>query len=94
MKLIMYFSLMLVSLIVTILFGRNQLKKSNNRLWRAFIKSFVLTVTILGLGSVCWFFTETDGISQGLGVLYYVVAIGVISVINIISLNLSRSKDI
>jgi hypothetical protein len=92
MKLIVYFSLMLVSLIATILFGRDQLRKSS--LWRAFVKSFALTVTILGLGSVWWFFTETDGISQGLGALYNVVAIGVISLINIISLTLFRSKDI
>lgn len=58
------------------------------------MQSFLLNGLILGIASMWWFFTEIDGISQALGILYYSIALVVISIINIISLKMIRSKRI
>jgi hypothetical protein len=82
---------MIISLFISIKFGRIQLKKINNLLI-ASLSAVFLNVIILALASLWWFFTETDGISQGLGVLYYIIAMGVIAVIDIIVLSVLKSK--
>lgn len=91
MKLVIYFGLMVVSLIVSVFFGRFQLKKSK-KFWISFLVAFVLNVVILSIGSIWWFVTETDGISQGLGILYYCIAMGVIGIIDLIVLSVIKSK--
>ncbi|RTR29604.1 hypothetical protein EKG37_15025 [Robertmurraya yapensis] len=91
MKLVIYFGLMIISLFVSIFFGRFLLRKTK-KLWIAFIISFLLTVFILGLGSIWWILTETDGISQGLGGLYYCIAMGGIGIIDLIVLLLLKGK--
>lgn len=81
---------MIISLVTSIYFGRLIIKRSN-KFGLSFLMAFILNVVILGLGSIWWFLTERDGISQGLGVLYYCIAMGVISVINFIVLSFSKS---
>jgi hypothetical protein len=91
MKLVVYFGLMILSLLISIKLGKIQLKKINNLLIVSLSAVFI-NVTILALASLWWFFTETDGISQGLGVLYYIIAMGVIGIIDIIVLSVFKSK--
>ncbi|WP_349408532.1 hypothetical protein [Pseudalkalibacillus sp. SCS-8] len=91
MKLVIFFGLMIVSLLVSVIWGQLQLRKTN-KFWTSFITAFLLNVVILGLGSIWWFVTETDGISQGLGVLYYSIAIGVIGIINLFVMSVFK-KD-
>jgi hypothetical protein len=55
---------------------------------------FLLNVVILGLASIWWFETETDGFSQVFGVLYYCIPMGVIGVINLVVLLLIKFKKI
>ncbi|WP_449621482.1 hypothetical protein [Robertmurraya sp. Marseille-Q9965] len=91
MKLVIYFGLMVISLLVSILLGQFLLRKTK-KLWIAFILSFLLNVVILGLGSVWWILTETDGISQGLGGLYYCIAMGGIGIIDLTLLLVIKGK--
>jgi hypothetical protein len=69
MKVIIFFSLMGVSLISSTLFGVYCLKKTA-RLSVSLIVSCILNISILGLSSRWWFVTETDGFSQSFGLLY------------------------
>ncbi|MFC0475775.1 hypothetical protein ACFFHF_11025 [Robertmurraya beringensis] len=91
MKLILFFALMLFSLVLSLLVGRLSLKNSTN-LWRPFMYSVFTNIVILGLASIWWFLTETDGISQGLGVIYYCIAMALISLVNLVVLSIFRSK--
>ncbi len=91
MKLVIYFGLIIVSLITSVLLGRVQMKRSN-KFWLAFLTAFLLNVAILGLGSIWWFLTETDGISQGLGVLIYCISMGVIGIVDLIVLSVMKEK--
>lgn len=91
MKLVLFFAFMLFSLLLSILIGRLSLKRSTN-LWRPFMYSVLTNIVILGFASVWWFLTETDGISQGLGVIYYCIAMALISLVNLVVLSIIRSK--
>jgi hypothetical protein len=91
MKLVIFFGVMGISLVLSLLLGRYLLKRYNN-LWKPLLISVLTNIVILGLGSVWWFLTETDGISQGLGVLYYCIAMVAIAVINLIVLSIPKSK--
>lgn len=91
MKLAIYFGLMIFALGVSLFLGHFLMKK-NNKILVSFLIAFLSNVVILGLGSVWWFFTETDGLSQGLGVIYYCIAIGVISIIDLIVLSVAKRK--
>jgi hypothetical protein len=91
MKLVIYFGLMIVSLIVSLFSGHVQMKRTN-RFWLSFLTAFISNILILGLGSIWWFLTETDGISQGLGVLYYCIAMGVIGIVDLIVLSVIKGK--
>lgn len=92
MKLVIFFGLMIVSLLISLLLGLILLKKYNN-IRKPLLLSILTNIVILGIGSVWWFLTETDGISQGLGVLYYCIAMAVIAVINLIVLSIAKSKQ-
>ena len=92
MKLVMFFGLMIVSLVMSLLLGRILLKRYNN-LRKPLLLSILTNIVILGLGSIWWFLTETDGISQGLGVLFYCIAMAVIAVIDLIVLSIAKSKQ-
>lgn len=83
MKLIIFFGLILITLVVSLIFGRHDLKNNNNPT-KAIVKAILINVFLLGLGSIWWFLTETDGISQGIGVLIYLGSIVGISLINIV----------
>ncbi|MEH6957815.1 hypothetical protein, partial [Neobacillus drentensis] len=52
----------------------------------AIIKALLVNIVILGLGSIWWFLTETDGISQGIGVMIYLGSIVGISLIDMVFL--------
>lgn len=91
MKLVIYFALMIVSLIVSVFLGHFQIKRTN-KFWLPFLTAFLSNIVILGSGSIWWFLTETDGISQGLGVLYYCIAMGVIGIIDLIVLSVFKGK--
>ncbi len=67
------------------MFSWESLKKHQNPLTTIY-KSIIINVIILGSGSVWWFLTESDGISQGIGIIIYLGSIIIISLINIISI--------
>jgi peptidoglycan/LPS O-acetylase OafA/YrhL len=92
MKLVLFFAFMLFSLVLSLLIGRYSLKNSTN-LWKPFMYSVLTNIGILGFASAWWFLTETDGISQGLGVIYYCIAMALISLVNLVVLSIFRSKQ-
>lgn len=55
--------------------------------------SVFTNIVILGFAIVWWFLTETDGISQGLGVIYYCIAMALITLVNLVVLSIFRSKQ-
>ncbi|MEH7076530.1 hypothetical protein [Neobacillus drentensis] len=83
MKLIIFFSLIVFSLIVSLILGRKDLKNKKNPV-TAIIKAILVNIVILGLGSLWWFLTETDGISQGIGVMIYLGSFVGISLIDMV----------
>jgi hypothetical protein len=83
MKLIIFFGLIVFSLLSSLKFGRNDLK-NNKKPVLAIIKALLINIVILGLGSIWWFLTETDGISQGIGVMIYLGSIVGISLIDMV----------
>jgi hypothetical protein len=85
MKLVIYFGLMFFSLVVSFILGKFLLGKTKH-VGKSILIAFLANVMILGLGCFWWFMTETDGISQGLGMLYYSIAMGVIGIIDLIAL--------
>ena len=59
------------------------------------MKAIVLNVIVLGSGSIWWFLTETDGVSQGTGVLIYLGSFAGITLINLIFVSVwSRSAKV
>lgn len=92
MKLAIYFGLVIFSLIVSVFFGHFQMKRTN-KFWLSFLIAFITSIVILGLGSIWWFLTEIDGISQGLGVLYYCIVIGINGIINLVVLSIIKGKN-
>jgi len=92
MKLVIYFGLMVLSLVISLTIGQFLLKRYKN-LWKSFLLSLFVNIFILGLSSVWWVLTETDGLSQGFGVIYYCIAMSVISVINLIVLKIVKTKQ-
>lgn len=92
MKLVIYFGLIIISLIVSVFFGQFQIKRVN-KFGVALLTAFLSNIVILGSGSIWWFLTETDGISQGLGVLYYCIALGVIGIIDLIEILIIKRKQ-
>jgi drug/metabolite transporter (DMT)-like permease len=83
MKLMIFIGLIVFSLFCSLLFSRNALK-NNKKPLLAIIKALLINIIILGLGSIWWFLTERDGISQAIGVMIYLGSIVGISLIDIV----------
>jgi hypothetical protein len=83
MKIVFYFGLIVMALFISVMVGVFLIKKTRS-LWAAFFMSYLLCFIILGSGSIWWFMTETDGISQGIGVLIYGIALAGIGIINLL----------
>ncbi|MDR7240843.1 hypothetical protein [Neobacillus drentensis] len=83
MKLIIFFGLIFFSLLVSLILGRKDLKDKKKPV-TAIIKALLVNIVVLGLGSLWWFLTETDGISQGIGVMIYLGSIIGISLIDMV----------
>jgi hypothetical protein len=83
LKLIVFFGLIVLTLLSSLIFGRINLKNYKKQL-TATIKAIMINLIILGLGSIWWFLTETDGISAGIGVMIYLGSMMVISLIDIV----------
>lgn len=74
MKLIIFLGLIVVSFCASLVYGINDLKYTMTPL-SAIFKTLIINITILGSGSIWWFVSETDGISQGIGVMIYLGSI-------------------
>ena len=90
MKLILFFAIIVFSLIISIIFTKNDLNKDKYK--SIVIKLIIVNGIILGISSLWWFLTETDGISQGVGVIINLVSFTSILIINIIYLYLKKNK--
>jgi hypothetical protein len=85
MKLIIFYGSIWLSLLGSLFLGKKDLYKHKNAVI-SIIKAILFNFIILGLGSIWWFLTETDGLSQGIGVLIYISSMIAISFIDIIAI--------
>ncbi|RDU35671.1 hypothetical protein DRW41_16120 [Neobacillus piezotolerans] len=83
MKLVMFFGLIALSLVASIIVCLHDFKNNNKPMMTIF-KGIIINLIILGLGSIWWFLTETDGISQGIGIMIYAGSIAGITIIDVI----------
>jgi hypothetical protein len=83
MKLIIFFGLIVFSLLGSLILSKKDLKYRKKPV-AAITKALLVNIVILGLGSIWWVLTETDGISQGIGVMIYLGAIVGISLIDMV----------
>jgi drug/metabolite transporter (DMT)-like permease len=83
MKLVAFLGLIGLSLIGSLILGKRDLNKHKKTV-TAIVKAILLNVIILGLGSIWWYQTESDGISQGIGILIYISSMIAISLIDVI----------
>ena len=83
MKLIIFFGLIVFSLLGSLILSKKDLKYRKKPVV-AITKALLVNIVILGLGSIWWYLTETDGISQGIGVMIYLGSIVGISLIDIV----------
>ena len=81
MKLIIFFGLIVFSLLGSLILSKKDLKYRKKPVVAITI-ALLVNIVILGLGSIWWFLTETDGISQGIGVMIYLGSIAGISLID------------
>jgi hypothetical protein len=70
MKLAVFYGLIWLSLLGSLFLGKRDLFK-RKKVVTTIIKAILFNIIILGLGSTWWFLSETDGLSQGIGVLIY-----------------------
>ncbi|WP_027409733.1 hypothetical protein [Anoxybacteroides tepidamans] len=92
MRLILYWGVIVLSFGISLSVGLLQLKRKQ-QLFRSFFLAFFVNTAILAGGGIWWFFTETDGLSQGLGVLYYGAAAAIIAVVDLIVLSALRKTS-
>lgn len=83
MILVIFFGLIVLALVSSLLFGWKKIK-NKEKLVPVIVKAIFINFLILGSGSAWWFLTETDGISQVIGVMIYLGSFAVISLINIV----------
>ena len=83
MKLIIFLGLIVFSLLGSLILSKKDLKYRKKPVV-AITKALLVNIVILGLGSIWWFLTETDGISQGMGVMIYLGSIAGISLIDMV----------
>ncbi|WP_042146114.1 hypothetical protein [Paucisalibacillus sp. EB02] len=91
MKLVLFLGLILICMIASVLLAYVWMKKTN-KFWLTFIFVVILNAIILGLGSLWWFLTEIDGVSQGLGVIFYGIAFLIINLIDLMVLYAINGK--
>ncbi len=92
MKLILFCGLILLALITSIIFSLNNYRNSKRAI-KSIIKALLINLIILGIGSIWWVITESDGISQGIGVTIYLGSIIGISLINTVIILLLKNSD-
>jgi hypothetical protein len=90
-KVLLFFSIMVVSLIISFLVGHKWYKREK-KVWQAAIYSFLVNILILGSSSIWWFQTETDGFSQYFGVMFNCIALGIITALQAIVLLVRKFK--
>jgi len=83
MKLIIFFGLIVFSLLGSLILSKKDLKYRKKPVV-AITKALLVNIVILGLGSIWWFLTETDGISQGMRVMIYLGSIAGIYLIDMV----------
>lgn len=83
MKLVIYFSLIAFALVGSLFLTKRELRK-NKKSFIATVKGLLVNIIILGFGSIWWFLTERDGVSQAIGVLIYLGAMILIALIVIL----------
>lgn len=83
MKLILFFLLIGFVTSGSLIFEKISIRK-NKKPIITILSSISMNLVILGIGGAWWFFTETDGISQGVGVTIYFISFVVISLLNLI----------
>jgi len=90
MKLVVFWGLILLSLFGSLLLCWNNLKNDKKPL-KAIINAIIVNIVILGLGSIWWFITESDGISQGIGIMIYLGSIVGISLIDTVVIYIGKN---
>lgn len=91
MEVLLFYSSILMVLIITIGFGIFRFKHSKNII-NSFLQSTILSLLLFIVLSWWWKASQTDGLSEGLGIMYYSIAFGGIIFINFIVLYVIRSK--
>ena len=82
MKLFVFFGLIGLVLFSTIFFSLRG-KKNSPKKGTIFFKMFIVNLLVLGIGSFWWFVSETDGISQVVGVFIYLGSFMAVTIINL-----------
>lgn len=91
MKLLLFFGIIVLAIGLSV-FASFYLYKKTNKLLTSWLGAVITSIIILFLGSVWWFLTETDGISQGLGILYYSIAAGILAVVNLLVITIIKHR--
>lgn len=92
MKLVIFFGIIILTLLFSLLVGRYSLQK-DQKVLVALLKALLLNIVVLGLSTLWWFATEIDGISQGIGAMINLGAAVIICLLDLLFL-LLWSRDI
>jgi len=92
MKLIVFFGVIILSFLFSTAVIRNGLR-NKNRPSHTIFKAAIVNLVVLGSGSLWWFLTETDGISQGIGLWILAGSFAATMLVNVVHL-LSRRHGI
>lgn len=90
-EMIFFFIPIVISFITTLSYDVILAKKVADS---TIFKTIILNFVILFSASVWWFFSQSDGLSQMFGIMYYGMAFLVISIINTIILWLIKKKTL
>lgn len=93
MKLVVFWGLIFLSLFSSLALGWNNLKNDKKPM-KAIIKAIIVNIIILGIGSIWWLLTESDGISQGIGIMIYLGSIVGISLIDTVVIYIGKKFDL
>lgn len=91
MKLLFYIGFILLALFISICLPR-VLFRMISKTQTVFIVILLVNIMILGFGSLWWFHTETDGISQGIGLIVYGLAFVVMDIIALLLVTTQKGK--
>jgi hypothetical protein len=92
MKLLLYLGFMVIALAASFSAGKYILK-ATKKLSLSLLSVLFSSAIILSFASCWWLLTEDDGISQGLGILYYTIAFFIINLMNMIICFKSRTQN-